>query len=103
MVEQPIARMIYPMTPSKFGFFLIAFCSVVIIILKVMIHYSIGIGTTFFTFLYSMVIVLPVLLTIALLLIFWRFLKNYLYLLVSFVIILILMYIFITPLLTGGV
>ena len=103
MVEQQALKLVYPMTPAKMGLFLISFSALVIIILKVMLHYSIGIGTGFYDFLYSMVIVLPVLLTIAILLIFWRFLKNYLYLIISFFVILVIMYLFVTPLLVGGV
>lgn len=102
MVEQELKTIVYPLTPFKVGTFILMLISVIIIIMKVMIHYGIGLTTGFYSTLQAFLIVLPFFLAIALILIFLRFLKNYLYLIISFVIFLVLGFLFITPLLIGG-
>ena len=102
-IGQEIKRVLYPVTPEKVGFFVLGIISTILIIIKAMIVYNIGLSTQFYATMQDLVIAIPVFFAIAMVLILLRYMKNPKYLIISFIILLIIGFVFISPILTGGV
>ena len=104
MVEQAIKPLVYPVTPTKVGLFMISIISIILIIVKVMLRFNIGINSSFYATLSGFTVALPFFLAIALTLIFFRWVRlRYEYLIISFIIFLIIGFVFISPILEGGI
>lgn len=104
MVEQAIKPLVYPVTPPKVGLFLLGVISITLIILKAMIKFNLGTSSSFYSTLSAFAVAIPFFLAIALTLIFFRWIRmRYEYLVISFIVFLILGFVFISPILTGGI
>ena len=101
---EQIPNIVKRISPEKIGLFLLAIISVVLITLKAMIAYNIGINSSIYNSLEGFAIALPFFLAAALLLILYRFIsKNYIIMIVVYLVFLIIGFVAITPLLTGAV
>lgn len=87
---------------SKFGFSLLSLASVLIVILKIMTDYKLGLNTGFYAFLTSFAVVLPFILAIAMLLMIAVYIKSFLILMFFFGAFLVAGFIIIAPVYLGG-
>ena len=101
-MTEELTKMVMPLTPTKFGYFTLFIISIMLIVMKTMIIYNIGVNTGFYNIVSAFVIVIPFFIAIAMVLILYRFMKNIWYIGITFLIFLIISFVYISPILVGG-
>lgn len=88
---------------SKFGFLLISASSIGILILKILTGHHLFTDTLFYSDLSALAVLFGFIVAIAVILILSPFMKNIFVLIATFVLVLVLVYIFIVPVYIAGV
>lgn len=88
---------------SKFGFLLITALAIGILILKLLTDHHLLMNTWLYTDLSALAVLFGFIVAIAVIFIFSPLMKNLFLLLITFVLVLVMMYLFIAPAYLGGV